>query len=206
VARIRRGRPKKRSPSRVSSLGSRAKSRSSSSRVGSLGSRAKSRSSSSRVSGLGSKAGSRSSRRLGGVSTSQPFQRQRYRIRRPRSGKPYTGIGIGYPRRYRSRPMSSCGCFAFFIILAILWLIFLAPSIVASLDVTLALVLPIAVVLGLFIIALWFITKTVDDNDDDNGSDPIRVIESETVLVVCPYCRAKNEQGITICANCGADI
>jgi hypothetical protein len=102
--------------------------------------------------------------------------------------------------------MSSCGCFAFFIILAILWLIFLAPSIVASLDVTLALVLPIAVVLGLFIIALWFITKTVDDNDDDNGSDPIRVIESETVLVVCPYCGAKNEQGITICANCGADI
>ncbi|MGY5871054.1 MAG: hypothetical protein RTV72_02290 [Candidatus Thorarchaeota archaeon] len=99
--------------------------------------------------------------------------------------------------------MSSCGCFTFFIILAILWLIFLAPSIVSILDASLALVVPIAVILVLFIIALWFITKIVDD---DGGSDQVKVIERETILVVCPYCGAKNEQGITTCANCDAEI
>ncbi len=111
---------------------------------------------------------------------------------------------MGYHRRYRRRPMSSCGCFTFFIILAIIWLIFLAPSIVISLDATLAFVIPIAVVLGLFIIALWFITKIVDDDDDNGGQTTI--IERERVLVICPYCGTKNEQGITTCANCGGDV
>jgi hypothetical protein len=30
--------------------------------------------------------------------------------------------------------------------------------------------------------------------------------EKQLVLVVCPYCGHKNEQGITKCENCGASI
>ena len=30
--------------------------------------------------------------------------------------------------------------------------------------------------------------------------------EKQLVLVVCPYCGHKNEQGITRCENCGASI
>jgi hypothetical protein len=30
--------------------------------------------------------------------------------------------------------------------------------------------------------------------------------EKQLVLVVCPYCGHKNEQGITTCENCGASI
>ncbi|MHA1970959.1 MAG: zinc ribbon domain-containing protein [Candidatus Thorarchaeota archaeon] len=160
----------------------------------------------SRVGGLGSKAKprSRSLRRSSGKSTPKPMKRQRSRIRRPMRRRRTHHGGIGYPRRYRRRPMSSCGCFAFFIILAIIWLIFLAPPIVISLDATLAFVLPIVVVLGLFIIALWFITRIVDDDDDNGGQTT--VIERERVLVICPYCGTKNEQGITTCTNCGGDI
>ncbi|MCK5264566.1 MAG: zinc ribbon domain-containing protein [Candidatus Thorarchaeota archaeon] len=171
------------------------------------GRRQKKKRTTSRVGGLGSKAKSRSIRQSSGRSTPKPMQRQRFRIRRPisrsRRRRTYSG-GMGYHRRYRRRPMSSCGCFTFFIILAIIWLIFLAPSIVISLDATLAFVIPIAVVLGLFIIALWFITKIVDDDDDNGGQTTI--IERERVLVICPYCGTKNEQGITTCANCGGDI
>ena len=72
-------------------------------------------------------------------------------------------------------------------------------------DATLAFVLPVVVVLGLFIVALWFITKIVDD-DDDGGGSQTTIIERERVLVVCPYCGTKNEQGITTCANCDAEI
>ena len=154
--------------------------------------------------GLGSKAKSRSIRRSSRRSTPKPMQRQRSRIRRPMRRRRTHYGGMGYPRRYRRRPMSSCGCFTFFIILAIIWLIFLAPSIVISLDATLAFVLPIIVVLGLFVIALWFITKIVDD--DDNSGGQTTVIERERVLVICPYCGTKNEQGITTCTNCGGDI
>lgn len=116
------------------------------------------------------------------------------------------GSSIGYPRRYRSRPRSSCGCFTFIVFIAIIWLIFLAPLIVVSLNATFALLLPIIVVLGLFILAIWFITKIVDDGDDEYVDDQVKVIETETILVVCPYCGAKNEQGITTCSNCGAEI
>jgi ribosomal protein L40E len=28
----------------------------------------------------------------------------------------------------------------------------------------------------------------------------------EKVLVICPFCGAKNEQGMTTCKNCGARI
>ena len=160
--------------------------------------------SSSRVGGLGSKAGSRSRTTRG--STSQPFQRQRYRIRRPRQQRHYGGVGMGYPRRYRVRPMSSGGCFTVFIILAIIFLIYMAPSITINLDATLSLVLPIVVVIGFFMVAVWFITRIVDGDDDDNDSGRVKVIERETILVVCPYCGAKNEQGITTCANCDAEI
>ena len=99
--------------------------------------------------------------------------------------------------------MSSCGCFTVLIVLAIIWFIFLAPSIVISLDATLALVIPIAVVLVLIIIALWFITRIVDHDGD---KEHVKIIEHETILVVCPYCGAKNEQGITTCKNCDAEI
>lgn len=30
--------------------------------------------------------------------------------------------------------------------------------------------------------------------------------EKRLVLVICPYCGHKNEQGITKCSNCGASI
>ena len=100
--------------------------------------------------------------------------------------------------------MSSGGCFTVFIIIAIIWLIYLAPSITINLDATLASVIPIAVVIMFFIVALCFIARIVDD--DDNGGDQVKVIERETILVVCPYCGAKNEQGITTCANCDAEI
>ncbi|TFG33464.1 zinc ribbon domain-containing protein [Candidatus Thorarchaeota archaeon] len=186
MARIRRGR-RKRPPSHVGGLGSKATQRGTTSRVG----------------GLGSKAGSQP--RTIREPTPQPFQRQRYRIRRPRQRRPYGGvsIGVGYPRRYRARPMSSGGCLAVIIILAIFWLIFLAPSITISLDATLSLVLPILVVIGFFVVAIWFITRIVDDN---SGSTQVKVIEHEKILVVCPYCGAKNEQGVTTCINCDAEI
>ena len=80
----------------------------------------------------------------------------------------------------------------------------MAPSITINLDATLSLVLPIVVVIGFFMVAVWFITRIVDD--DDGGSGQVKVIERETILVVCPYCGAKNEQGITTCANCDAEI
>ena len=103
--------------------------------------------------------------------------------------------------------MSSVGCFTVFIIIAIIWLIYLAPSITINLDATLASVIPIAVVIMFFIVALCFIARIVDDDDDDSdGGDQVKVIERETILVVCPYCGAKNEQGITTCANCDAEI
>ena len=167
-----------------------------------MGSKAESR---SRVGSLGSKAKPRSStiRRSGG-STSKPFRRQTRRVRRPRYRRP---VGYAYPRRYRARPCSSGGCLTVFIILAIFWLIYLAPTITLSLDSTLQFILPIAVVILLFIIAVAFIVNIVDDDDDDSGgSDQVRVIEHERVLVVCPYCGAKNEQGITTCKNCDAEI
>ena len=97
-----------------------------------------------------------------------------------------------------------------FIILAIIFLIYFAPEITINLDLdaTLSIVLPIVVVGVLFIVAIGFITKLDDDNDDSSsgGSDQVRVIERERVLVVCPYCGAKNEQGITTCKNCDAEI
>ena len=182
MARIRRGRRKKKSSSRVGGLGSKASSRS---RVGSLGSKASSRSRTRRKSSGGT------------------YRPRRTRIRRPRYRRP---SGYAYPRRYRARPCSSGGCFTVFIILAIIWLIYLAPSITINLDATLALVLPIAVVVLLFIIALGFIVNIVGDDDDDSGSGQVKVIERETILVVCPYCGAKNEQGITTCKNCDAEI
>jgi hypothetical protein len=102
--------------------------------------------------------------------------------------------------------MSSCSCFVVFIFLAIIWLVFLAPEITVSLDATLALVLPIAVVAILFIVALGFIANLVDDDDDDSGGERVKVVERETILAVCPYCGAKNEQGVTTCKNCDAEI
>lgn len=203
MPRVRRGRRKKSPSSHVGGLGSKATSRS---RVGGLGSKARSpshvgnlgsKASRSHVGGLGSKAGSQSRttiRRSGGST-----------FRRPRYRRPY---GYAYPRRYRARPMSSCGCFAVFIIIAILWLIYLGPSIIIGMDAALSLILPILVLGVLFFVAIGFITKLVDDDDDEVSSDgeQVKVIEHEKVLVVCPYCGAKNEQGVTNCTNCDAEI
>ena len=103
--------------------------------------------------------------------------------------------------------MSSCGCFTVVIILAILWLIFLAPSITINLDATFSLVLSIAVIIPLFIIALCFITRSTDSGEDyDSGSEQAKVTVHERVLVVCPYCGAKNDQGVPSCINCGAEL
>jgi hypothetical protein len=33
-----------------------------------------------------------------------------------------------------------------------------------------------------------------------------REIVRDRVLVICPYCGSKNEQGITTCANCDAEL
>lgn len=223
MARVRKGGgSKKRSSSRVGGLGSKARSRMSSSRVGGLGSRARSKPS-SHVGSLGSKAGPRkSSSHVGGLGskagpqfgTTHGSRREstfgRSRIRRPMSHSMGThthyGSSMGYPRRYRSRPRSSCGCFTFFIIIAIIWLVLLAPMIMGSLNPTLALLLPIIVVIGLFILGIWFITRITDMGDTEHDDYQAKVIEHETILVVCPYCGAKNEQGITICSNCGAEI
>jgi hypothetical protein len=75
-------------------------------------------------------------------------------------------------------------------------------------DATLSLVLPIVVLGVLFFVAIGFITKLVDDDDDEMSTDgeQVKVIEHEKVLVVCPYCGAKNEQGVTNCTNCDAEI
>lgn len=223
MPRVRRGSRKRRPSSHVGGLGSKASSRgrvgglgskaSPGSHVGGLGSKASSSrghvgslgskaSSPSHVGSLGSRAGSRS-RTIGrsGGSTSQPF---RSGIFRPRYRRPY---GYTYPRRYRARPMSSGGCFAAFIILTIIWLIYLAPAFTISLGSTLSFVVPIMVVGVLFFVAVGFITKLVDDGDEmGTDEEQVRVVEHETVLFVCPYCGAKNEQGVTSCINCGAEI
>jgi hypothetical protein len=58
--------------------------------------------------------------------------------------------------------------------------------------------------------------KSVDEMDEEELVEAmerlgIRSIsltdeEKQLVLVVCPYCGHKNEQGITKCQNCGASI
>ena len=57
-----------------------------------------------------------------------------------------------------------------------------------------------------FIIALCFITQAIVDDDDDDtpssGGGTTTVIEREKVLVVCPYCGHKNDQGTSECSNC----
>jgi len=104
--------------------------------------------------------------------------------------------------------MSSGGCFTAFIIFAIIMVIYLAPAITIGLGSTLSLVLPIVVIGIVFFVAIGFITKLVDDDEDDMSSDgeQVKIVEHETVLVVCPYCGAKNEQGFTSCTNCNAEI
>jgi len=43
--------------------------------------------------------------------------------------------------------------------------------------------------------------------EKDSSLEPLKErIVTERVLVVCPFCGAKSEQGITMCQSCGADL
>lgn len=58
--------------------------------------------------------------------------------------------------------------------------------------------------------------KSVDEMDEEELVEAMERLgiksisltdeEKQLVLVVCPYCGHKNEQGITKCQNCGASI
>ena len=84
-----------------------------------------------------------------------------------------------------------------------------APSFIFALAPDLSLVVLVVVAAGIILLAMLFITA-LDIGDDD---DPIptvtgdtRVVERERVLVVCPYCGTKNEQGVSKCTNCDGEL
>jgi len=115
-----------------------------------------------------------------------------------------------YPRRYRARPMSSGSCLVCFIFLAIILIIYYAPSFVFIFAPEISSEILMVGVFAIFVIALCFITQAVIDDDDDDevpaSTGDTRVIERETVLVVCPYCSHKNPQGQSECSNCDAAL
>jgi hypothetical protein len=114
-----------------------------------------------------------------------------------------------YPRRYRTRPRSSGICVVCFLILAFIILIQFAPSFIFVLAPEYSSTILIAAVVAFFIIALCFITQAVFDDDDDeptSDGETTRVVERERVLVVCTYCGHKNEQGLSNCQKCDADL
>ena len=52
------------------------------------------------------------------------------------------------------------------------------------------------------------LTGTISGDTFTRGQPAVieRISEQTKVLVVCPACGAKNEQGLTSCQNCGASI
>ena len=105
--------------------------------------------------------------------------------------------------------MSSGSCVVCFIILAVIILIQFAPSFIFVLAPEYSSTILIAGVAVFFIIAICFITQAViDDDDEEPTGDGVttRIVERETVLVVCPYCGHKTEQGLSKCQNCDADL
>ncbi|MDF1537751.1 MAG: hypothetical protein P1Q69_02490 [Candidatus Thorarchaeota archaeon] len=108
--------------------------------------------------------------------------------------------------------MSSCSCVICFIIIAVVILINFLPSFIFALAPEFSSTVLIGAVAFFFIVALCFITQAVIDDDDDgeqplsSDDDTTKIIERERVLVVCPYCGTKNEQGQAKCQNCGGDL
>ncbi len=155
-------------------------------------------------SGRGRRTTSMSSGRGRRTSGGTTFRRGSYRQR-----PTWRARGM-YTRRYRARPMSSGSCVVCFVILAVIILIDFLPSFIFTLAPELSSAILIGVVAFFFIIALCFITQAVidDDNDETQSSDggTTRIIERERVLVVCPYCGTKNEQGQSKCENCDGDL
>ncbi len=144
-------------------------------------------------SGVGSSSRSKSSRRRSTMG--------RRPVWRPR--------GRSYHRRYRARPMSSGACLCVFAIIAIFLIIVYAPSFIFALAPDFSFVVLVAAAAGIILLAMLFITAL--DIGDDGDSTPTatgdtRVVERERVLVVCPYCGTKNEQGISKCTNCDGEL
>jgi hypothetical protein len=67
------------------------------------------------------------------------------------------------------------------------------------------LAIALAAILGAFIVCFYLLYSR---SRQGPGSGPVR-IETHTekvVLVICPYCSAKVEQGVTECPSCGGRI
>jgi L-asparagine transporter-like permease len=108
--------------------------------------------------------------------------------------------------------MSSGSCLVCFIFLAIIILIYFAPSFIFTFAPEISSEILMVAVFVIFVTALCFITQAVIDDDDDDedvptsGGETTRIVERETVLVVCPYCGNKNQQGLSKCQNCDGDL
>lgn len=129
----------------------------------------------------------------------------RRRIRTVRPIRPvWRPHGGSYRRRYRAQPISSGACIFLFVFFALLLLIEFAPSFTFEFAPDYSFILLLAIVIGIFIIVTLFITKLDLGGDDDRPErdEPTTIIERERVLVVCPYCGTKNEQGRSHCINC----
>ncbi len=154
-------------------------------------------------SGVGS---SRSKKRSGVGSSSRPgsFRRRSTMRRRP----VWRPRGRHYRRRYRARPMSSGACLCIFAIIAIFLIFTFAPSFIFTLAPDYSFVVLVGAAVVIFLIAVCCISA-LDIGDDDtipNVTGDTRIIERERVLVVCPYCGTKNDQGITKCTNCDGEL
>jgi hypothetical protein len=49
-------------------------------------------------------------------------------------------------------------------------------------------------------------SQKTDSSGDLSSLDPRERIVKERVLVICPYCGTKNDQGIIKCRKCGAEV
>ena len=55
-------------------------------------------------------------------------------------------------------------------------------------------------------IASGDLSGTIEGDTFSRGQPTATTTETTKVLVICPYCGAKTEQGLTKCQKCGADI